>query len=331
MRRNIVSGRCGFTLIELLVVIAIIAILIALLLPAVQQAREAARRSQCKNNLKQLGLAVHNYESTHNKLPVGATWRYNTAANWRYALLPFLDQSAVYNLSQPDSRVNFYPLGNAVHTLADYTPETRALMNITFEVYDCPSSPVPKMYHYNMTNFADKGTQMIKYVGIMGSYPDPNLRAGVSYQTQYLSYATDTGMLLINESAGFRDVTDGLSNTLVIAEQSGNPRNPPISNYHAGWGGVTHRTTVKQWIAGAAAQHYFGSGLTSVFHRPNPTSTGAEANVEWDFNTPLSSYHTGGVHVLVGDGAVRFISDNVHFGTLQALCVRDDGKVVGEW
>ncbi len=322
--------RSAFTLIELLVVIAIIAILIALLLPAVQQAREAARRSQCKNNLKQIGLALHNYESTYTKFPVGSTFTFSKAANWRHALLPYLEQAAVYNISIPSSATNFYPAGNTAHDISAYNANTRPLINLVLPVYSCPSSSISDLYQYS-SNFAGKETQAIKYVGIMGSYPDPAGRANTSYMVQRNSYATNTGCLLINESKGFKDVVDGLSNTLVIAEQSGNARNPQISNYHAGWGGVNSLTSVGDWIKGTAGQHFFGTGLTSVFHRPNPTSTSSEANDPYDFNTALSSFHTGGVHGLLGDGSVRFVSENISWEILQNLCVRDDGRVIGEW
>src|SRR5690606_5643888 len=102
----------GFTLIELLVVIAIIAVLIALLLPAVQQAREAARRTQCKNNLKQLGLALHNYHDVYNSFPMGTQTPLTGASSWRFALLPYLDQAVVYNQADGGRGVNFYPQGN---------------------------------------------------------------------------------------------------------------------------------------------------------------------------------------------------------------------------
>ena len=323
----------GFTLIELLVVIAIIAILIALLLPAVQQAREAARRSQCKNNMKQQGLAVHNYHDVYRKFPIGARTPMTYSTSWRFALLPFLDQAAVFNLanSSGGTNLNFYPIGNtAVNQPSDYSAEAQKMLNLVLDVYSCPSSAAPELYFYS-SNFAATPTQMIQYVGVMGAYPDPLSRSNVTYGTQYGAYAASNGCLLLNECKAIRDVTDGTSNTVIIGEQSGNPSNPPLANYHRGWCGSSSSGKVGDWATGTAGLHKNGSGLTAVYHNPNPTSMGAEANAAWDFNTPLSSYHEGGAHVLLADGSVHFLSENVDHNLLLQLCTRDDGGVLGEW
>jgi len=124
--------RIGFTLIELLVVIAIIAVLIALLLPAVQQAREAARRTQCKNNMKQIGLSLHNYESTSNCWPIGSFFPFATVPNWRLQIFPYFDQAALYN--QLDFTQSF--AGNAS------TTNTNILAKRVLATYVCPSSPL---------------------------------------------------------------------------------------------------------------------------------------------------------------------------------------------
>src|SRR5690606_37035845 len=129
-RKCLCRAHSGFTLIELLVVIAIIAILVALLLPAVQQAREAARRSSCKNNLKQLGLAIHNYHDVHNSFPIGA--RYNithAGSSWRFALLPFLEQGALFDLDSASGyRLNTYA-GTPNPTEASFNAQTLQLFN----------------------------------------------------------------------------------------------------------------------------------------------------------------------------------------------------------
>ena len=319
----------GFTLIELLVVIAIIAILIALLLPAVQQAREAARRSQCKNNMKQIGLALHNYHDAHNSFPMGSWYYITRGASWRFSLLPYLDQAPVYNKATSGS-LNFYPAGNNAHTLADYNAATQPMLNLVLPVYDCPSSPVDNIYTYS-SHFSSFGTQQIKYVGIMGAYPDPNARTNISYLSSHGGYATSNGALLVGENTKFRDFTDGTSNTIIVGEQSGNTRSPQLSAYHSGWGGMSHLGTVSSWTAAGSGTAYFGSGVTTVYHSPNPTSTGSEANAPYDFCTPLSSYHEGGVHALLADGSTHFVSNNISLTLLQQLSARDDGTVVGEW
>lgn len=328
-------SRAGFTLIELLVVIAIIAVLISLLLPAVQQAREAARRSQCKNNLKQLGLAVHNYHDAANSLPLGSIAPWSGATSWRFSLLPYLDQANAYHKVGMSTYPNFYPTPNtSPHTIADVNQYTVPLIGLVMQVYSCPSSTLPAVYEYN-ANYKGIGTQFIKYVGIMGAYPDPisTRSANVSYLNQNGGYMTSNGSLLQNEVTRFRDITDGLSNVIVIAEQSGNPRSiTRTANYTGGWCGSSSNKTVAGLNGPPATTgSVFSSGLTSVYHRPNPTSVGAEGNNDYDFNTPLSSFHTGGVHVLLNDGSVRFLSENSDVTLLQKLCVRDDGLVAGEW
>ena len=134
----------GFTLIELLVVIAIIAVLIALLLPAVQQAREAARRSQCKNNMKQVGLAFHNYHDTMRVFPYGVAW--NDAPNWRVMLMPYLDQAPLYNsLGGVKTGNGFWSHSPGSGATIGYGSSNDAIRNLVLNVYACPSSTLPQL------------------------------------------------------------------------------------------------------------------------------------------------------------------------------------------
>ena len=327
-------SRRGFTLIELLVVIAIIAVLIALLLPAVQQAREAARRTQCKNNLKQLGLALHNYHGTFQTFPIGARTPTTGATSWRFALFPYLEQTAAFDQAAAaraaGTRINFYLGNSGTYTVSDFNVYTQPLIGLVIDGFNCPSSALPALYQYN-AGYANAGTQEAMYVGIMGAYPDPRGRTSVVYPVQRGSYATSNGLLLLNESAGIANAVDGTSNTMIVGEQSGNSRNPSIANYNGGWTGVSRGETVSEIRAAGLNQHWYGAGLTAVYHTPNPASTADEANSDYDFNTPLSSYHTGGVHALLADGSTHFVSDNVNLALLFRLCVKDDGEVVGEW
>ena len=330
------ANRRGFTLVELLVVIAIIGLLVALLLPAIQAAREAARRAECSNNMKQMGIALHNHHDVHGKFPMGMWPDHRRAASWRFALLAYMEQNALFDLDPSGQQMNFYPVGNAAHTIDNYNDYTKPFINLIVPGYSCPSSTSPEMYYYTLPNFAGLGTQMVHYVGIMGAYPDPRGRSNVFYQCQYDHFATNNGTLLINETTNFRDLTDGSSNTIIVGEQSGNMYFPTrISNYHSGWAGVagTNNTqTVSQWkAADSGGQHRFGSGLTAVFHTPNPTSLGSEAGAVWRFNTPLMSYHPGGVHVLLADGSTRFMANTIELSLLRNLCTRDDGEVIGQW
>ncbi|WP_437188147.1 DUF1559 domain-containing protein [Planctomicrobium sp. SH668] len=337
-----ISNRRGFTLIELLVVIAIIAVLIALLLPAVQQAREAARRSQCKNNLKQIGLGLHNYHDVFNKFPIGA--RYNNfyaGTNWRFSLLPYLEQAALFNL-QAESGDNLLVIGGSP---SDFNASTMKLMGKSIPVYACPSSSLDPMYARGQDEDPNLEslhrswgavTQLVQYAGIMGANPDPAGRTNMVYAAGSGHFPTNNGSMIAGTSKAMRDMTDGSSNSIMIAEQSGNSNidrsTRMTSNYHASFAGMNAPGTLETWRSQAeSGAHIYGCGVTAVMTTPNPKSMGAEGNTGWKFNTPLTSFHTGGVHSLVGDGSVRFVGDNIDRLTLQRLCTISDGNVVGEW
>lgn len=324
----------GFTLIELLVVIAIIAVLIALLLPAVQQAREAARRSTYKNNMKQLGLALHNYNETYRVLPIGTqTGRYS---NWRVALLPFIDQANVYSqLTQPDQ---FW-----AHT--GFSGNT-ILYSVRLPVYKCPSNP------FGMTNPTDFSlsdsnsdtslqSMIIDYVGISGAVDDPAGRSNVCTGDVLANSSSNcnTGMLIPYRSVRLRDCTDGTSNTLILAEQSGqvNGRQKSANSLGAwhGWANASLST----WNEGtslplSSGGYWYAAGTTTVRNPPNSFwSSGAPgyANSAFSANTVLNSHHVGGIHAVLTDGSVRFLSENIDMDTLKRLSVRDDGSVIGEF
>ena len=307
----------GFTLIELLVVIAIIAVLIALLLPAVQQAREAARRSQCKNNLKQIGLAIHNYHDTMNVFPL-ATAGAVTKPNWRVFLLPYLDQAPLYNRLDLISG-DFAGSGTA------FSGNNTVLTGLTVTVYNCPSSPLDPNNAVS-NNTATKRAQTHRYIGISGATPDPAVPARTDQcgAGSYGSIYCRNGIVVPNLAVRIRDVTDGTSNTMVVGEQSGTVNNVDLSNnYYSGWSG-----------AGPAVppgDTHWGAGNTSIRYRPNHQTASAGADTVYTGNTILNSYHVGGIQVLMADGAVRFISDNLDFNTLSRLAVKDDGQVVGEF
>lgn len=321
----------GFTLIELLVVIAIIAVLIALLLPAVQQAREAARRSQCKNNMKQLGLSLHNYHDTFNKFPIGQRGP-STSPNWRVGILPYLDQAPIYN------KLNFNDSFWAAATGANVV-----LRGVKVPIYNCPSNPQP--FDDSISQYKSGQTmQIMDYIGIAGAYPDPAGRvctavgqSGTSAST-YGGYWSNAGLLLMNEVKNLSDAIDGASNSLIVGENSGSVGGKDIrTGYYSGWSGCTCRGPLPIDLTNCAhptsgATDAWGSGVTSIRYAPNTANSAlAGGRYVYDGNTILNSYHAGGIHCLFGDGGVRFLSNNINLLTLQRLAVRDDGQVVGEY
>ena len=330
------AARRGFTLIELLVVIAIIAILIALLLPAVQQAREAARRTQCRNNLKQIGLALHNYLDVFDTFPFGSrggrTWAQvgvKDGTNWRVSLLPYLDQGPLFN------RLNFSGSFGAGTTAAvAYMGGNEVLSNFVMPAYLCPSSALdrfPQTYTNNTGgagNFNNPGNGLgIQYVGIMGAAPNFGwTQAG--YRDCGQGWSCDQGMMTMNECKRIRDAVDGTSNTILVAEQSGLIQGANrTSNYYGGWSGA--RNQLK--ISDATCSDHWQTGSTCVRHPPNSQIGDAGNGHPYRNNTVLNSFHTGGVFVVMGDGAVKFISDNIDFQTLKKLCIRNDGQTLGEF
>lgn len=330
-------SRRGFTLIELLVVIAIIAILIALLLPAVQQAREAARRSTCKNNMKQIGLALHNYHDASTTFPLANSW--NGKPNWRIALLPYLDQAPLYNQLGTSGGSFWAHAGFAGNTV---------LYSVTLPVYICPSSRFGARNPTDLTLSDDSsGTQVsmvVDYVGISGATPDPAGRTTTCSPDGVMCSGgnmCNSGMLVPFQSLKVRDCTDGTSNTIIVAEQSGEVNGAERSANSLGpWGGMANVSGPTVWGAGTPLSSlptgncWYPGGITSVRYSPNAFRlSGAPgfANSAFSGNTVLNSFHTGGIHALLADGSVRFISDNMSFTTLSQLCVRDDGQVVGEF
>ncbi|WP_232056392.1 DUF1559 domain-containing protein [Tuwongella immobilis] len=298
----------AFTLIELLVVIAIIAILIGLLLPAVQKVREAAARMKCQNNIKQIGLALHNYEGAYGKFPRGQNSP-ATAPNWRLTLFPYMEQENVYR------QVN----------LANVWTST-VLNNLTIQTWVCPSSNLPTNptdASYNNGSLGPNGHQVPGYVGVAGAFPDPAGR-GV-FASNYGGWWATTGILLANQDVKITDITDGTSNTYAVLEQSGRVGTADLrSRYYSPWAGVTFSFIPTTAQSGTDS---WGMGITTVAYAINARTAAAGSDNVWDGSTVANSFHTGGINALMGDGSVRFITDNTNFTNLQAMCSRDDGVV----
>jgi len=320
------SNRRGFTLIELLVVIAIIAILVALLLPAVQQAREAARRTQCKNNLKQLGLAAHNHHDVYNRMPVGhygvprsVPWSGNGPANitWRQhqwfgilpQLLPYVEQSSLYNQLPQWKGLEFRP--DPASAAGNFLPEvpwfddatSNALAQYKIGTFMCPSDPqktrpsppyCPILKHMSESDYTfyvvgfatERGYGETNYLGVGGYF------GGASWGQPFAGVFGDRSL-----RTNFRDITDGTSNTLMFGESTGGD--------FLNW----------RWMGGGAMPAAWGFNNT-------PTQNWYQ----------FESYHTAVVQFALADGSVRAISKNIDSNLyIFSLAAMADGRVVGEF
>jgi prepilin-type N-terminal cleavage/methylation domain-containing protein/prepilin-type processing-associated H-X9-DG protein len=293
----------GFTLIELLVVIAIISVLVALLLPAVQQAREAARRAQCKNNLKQIGLALQNYHGSHNTFPPGYVSTFDNSGNdtgpgwgWAAMVLPEFEQATLQN------SISFtQPIEAAVNAAPRVAPLAMLL---------CPSDTVHSPWSAVMRDAVGNPTSTIcqvaasNYIGVFG-VREPGIDGD--------------GIFFRNSSIGIRDIVDGASTTLQVGERS-------QRWCEATWVGAVTGAQLFPPSGSPAVpfvENASGMILGHTFEGP-PNSPGLECN---DF----SSQHAGGAHFVFADGHVQFISTSMNKLVFRALSTRAGGEPTGEF
>jgi prepilin-type N-terminal cleavage/methylation domain-containing protein/prepilin-type processing-associated H-X9-DG protein len=319
------SRRTGFTLIELLVVIAIIAILIGLLLPAVQKVREAAARMKCQNNLKQIGLALHNYHDSMTRFPYGQVPGVN-AGNWRVEIFPYMELDNLFRALPTITAANGKPAKDVYNTI---------LSNIVLSVWKCPSSALSETQPTDwVTWWTNHNHQVPSYQGVMGAFPNPTGATSGYSASNYGGFWCNNGMLMWNETTNIVGCTDGTSNTVIVAEQSGRVDNCSYAKgdarngYFTPWGGVTNSSTrgVSSCGTGGCGD-LWGTGLTCNMYVMNSRTCSTGANTSWVGNSILNSYHTGGINVLFTDGSIRFLSSDVDFPSFQRALVRDDGQV----
>jgi prepilin-type N-terminal cleavage/methylation domain-containing protein len=327
----------GFTLVELLVVIAIIGILIALLLPAVQAAREAARRSQCTNNLKQLGLALHNHHDVYQRFPAGGArdqapfgeGETDWGSSWLVYILPFVEQKNIYDKWQFNNSSGVFNGNNMT-----------LINNLIIPGYVCPSSPLNKTC--DATYLCTRGA--VNYVGISGAVNGLITSSGGFPETRQNAVSnggivSGGGVIIPNGKLRFADLSDGSSNVLAVSEHGNwitstdNQRHDWRACQPWGWSiGVKSTGIPPNFYPRQDDNRSFNQ--TTIRYPINSTTgwgvgsgdcaTGVCADV--GCNTPLNSAHPGGVNALVGDGSVRFISDTITLDLLARLATRDDGK-----
>ena len=352
MRRSIESARTrvGFTLVELLVVIAIIGILVGLLLPAVQAAREAARRMQCLNNSKQISLAMLNFELTHKNFPysrAGSLWR----------ALPYIEQNALADMFNAAQHPNGEHGFNGALTVG-WAPNLTEAFNTRISTFQCPSTPgdrtialgaSPNVLPVQASDYVTPRIPATRPVGhplyYQSGQPQMNFNTAM---TPPGSRNTDPR----NKGAKAGEITDGFSNTLMYYECAGSParwvRGKQLSpdGESLAWAGNGDGVKMRAYRADnfTLATASRASGLSTPPALPTPASASNDA--AWEASIDPAgifkfinhtnagqpfSFHTGGVTISLCDGSVRMLSDSVDLATFLNLLLRDDGQVLGEF
>jgi prepilin-type N-terminal cleavage/methylation domain-containing protein len=320
------ADRRGFTLIELLVVIAIIAVLIALLLPAVQAARAAARRIQCTNNMKQLGLAMHNYLQTLNSFPIGRTGirrptgdpgypgdatGANNRRTWAWMILPYLEQGTLYQA------INFsLPYNHASQTTA---------LKVLTSSYVCPSDP--NMITLDTGGFPSyKANYMVNW-GNASYYQDTNATYNPYTGPQAAPYQTVTfagAPFTLDKAYGIQNLTDGTSNTLLISEVAIALFSGTSQDHRGDVFNDDYNCTM--FMAYTTPNSQIPDQVTSYCVYPYSTNPPCNKN-----NPPFNaarSYHVGGVNSMMADGSVKFVKDSINVAAWRALSTTIGNEVI---
>lgn len=321
------NTRAGFTLIEICVVVAIIGVLIAILLPAVQQAREAARRITCSNNLRQLGVALHNFHSSHQRFPPGRGDPIPGVFSAHAYLLQDLEQASLrQSIDFQQAPTTFSVAGGVVYDGTANLPAAKARLS----VLQCPSDPLARGVpgsEFGSTNYAANAGTGLK---------------------QYGSLTDGDGVFFKGSRVGLRDITDGSTNTVAMSERlngpgaqssgplesdvqrlmleipGGNDTTPDVCS--SAGSGNCYRERGAKWILGN-----YGNTLYNHYYSPNDTTWDCMNLQQQKALTSARSLHPGGVTVLLCDGSVRFASDSIDLAVWQAIATRQSGEVIKDW
>jgi len=360
-----IRDRSGFTLIELLVVIAIIAVLIALLLPAVQAAREAARRAQCVNNLKQIGLALHNYHQVNDTFPLGVSLNlytppstYRAKNSWGHfgGLLPFLEAQALFNAA------NFtFGVEEGTNSLVWWVNST--VIDAQVKAFLCPSDPsAGNGSGATIAGISVPDIDTSNYFACVGTTTNLSMANGGNSATLQVWSQPSTGMFTFQKVYGIRDCIDGTSNTIAYSESTINPSpqraglkgvgiasvtgagsamlleawsNPAVIQQgllacDAAWrsGSGLDGQRGRDWAHGAIGQTLFNTIVTPNSNQHPWTHCSNISSTVLGVFSNARSYHPGGVNTLLSDGSVRFVKDSISQNTWWSLGTRANGEVI---
>ncbi len=305
-----VKRRSAFTLIELLVVIAIIGILVGLLLPAIQSAREAARRVECQNHLRQIGLAIHNYESTFRTMPWGAKGGWGSS--WTTDILPFIEQTALWEKVPPGDE-------GSVTSNSPASDQLRELARTVVPTYRCPSQPGPSQFGEEVDQLT--GRALNSYLGNAGS----NVQRDTYSASGYIGMEAGNGVLRVGDCVShpnrspsppairFNGILDGLSHTVLVSETR------YIDMQECG---ICDHFSLFHPDFDRANGTDFSEALMSLQHGVNLKNASKEA-----LELSVGSFHTGGAHGLMCDGSIRFLTESLDESVRHAIGSRADREV----
>ena len=338
------KGRRGFTLVELLVVIAIIGVLVALLLPAVQAAREAVRRAQCHNNLKQIALACHGYQAAHGVFPAGARGRdyygesgltdmTNTNAgwgigpSWAIQILPYVEQQTMYERLNFKSPIAFRAQGG---------PNMMILSYFAPSVLICPSNPMPLLTNVYL---GPPHMMQSQYVAIAGADKDPG-QSPLRVRTSGYGPVAFNGVMFVNAMIRPKHITDGASKTLLLGEQtdwafdgfgrqnscraSGVGQSQWTGDYWAASG--PYPTRITHGFAHCYNTNTISINLGSGVCVPGTQDWGGEYGSHWTASPLRSAHGDGGSNVAYADGSVHYVDIGIDLTLLKHLAIRDSGQ-----